>query len=147
MSTPTAARACALFALAASLTGACGGGDDNAPTTATTTDVGAPAPSTTTGAGATATTTTAAGARTIELAYAGGQVSGGVRTESVRVGAMVVLRVTSDVAEEVHVHTYDAMADVAAGRTAEVRFTATVPGRFEVELEKSGRQLLVLEVR
>ncbi|MGH9164439.1 MAG: hypothetical protein ACRDZW_02855 [Acidimicrobiales bacterium] len=62
-------------------------------------------------------------------------------------GDRVRLRVASDVAEEVHVHTYDVMADVAPGTTADVEFTATIPGRHEVELEKAGKALLVLEVR
>lgn len=148
MSRPIAARACALLAFALALTAACGGDDENAsPTTTTTTaEAGGPASSTTTGAPA-STTTTTTGIRTIEVTFAGGQATGGVRTESVRLGETILLRVTSDVEEEVHVHTYDVVADVAAGQTAELRVTATIPGRFEVEMEDRHKQILVLEVR
>ena len=153
MSRTSAARACALI-LAAAFSGACGGGENDSASTTTTSAAGS-GTSTSTGAGTSTTmsTTTTSDAtqsdatQTIDVTYAGGQVSGGVRTETVRVGDQVVLRVTSDVAEEVHVHTYDVTAEVAPGRTQHVRFTATIPGRFEVELEKKGKQLLVLEVR
>jgi hypothetical protein len=152
MSRPIAARVCALLAFALALTAACGGDDDEnaSPTTTTTTtttaEAGGPGSSTTTGAPA-STTTTAAGIRTIEVTFAGGQATGGVRTESVRLGETVLLRVTSDVKEEVHVHSYDVVAEVAAGQTAELRVTATIPGRFEVEMENRHKQILVLEVR
>lgn len=148
MSHPHAARACAVLTLAAALLGACG--DDDVATDPTTTTTAAPAAtsSTTAVASTTSTTpTTAAAAGAIEVVFAGGSVVGGVRTETVRLGDQVRLRVTSDVAEEVHVHAYDVFADVAAGATAELDFTATIPGRFEVELEEQGKQLLVLEVR
>ena len=147
MSLPGAARACALLAVVAMLLAACGS-DEPTATPSTTT---AAAATSTTVDGAISTTapstTTSASVHTIEVTYANGQVVGGVRTETVRLGEKVRLRVTSDVAEEVHVHTYDVMADVAAGQTAEIELTATIPGRHEVELEKKGKQLLELEVK
>lgn len=149
MSLPGAARAGALLAVAAMLLAACGS-DEPTAAPATTTDV--PAASTTvdgtaSATASTTTTTTSDPVHTIDVTYANGQVVGGVRTETVELGQKVRLRVTSDVAEEVHVHTYDVVADVAAGQTAELEFTATIPGRHEVELEKEGKQLLVLEVK
>lgn len=83
----------------------------------------------------------------IEVAYAGGEVVGGVRTVAVRLGDTVRIRLTSDVAEELHVHTYDAVAAVAPGQPSDLEFAATIPGRHEVELEKKHRTLMVLEVR
>jgi heme/copper-type cytochrome/quinol oxidase subunit 2 len=65
----------------------------------------------------------------------------------VPVGQTVNLVVTSDVAEEVHVHGYDRRADVARGQTVTVTFTADIAGIFEIELEKSHKLLLRLEVR
>lgn len=94
-----------------------------------------------------ATTTTVDDTRTIEITYAGAQVAGGIRTETVDLGKKVRLRVTSDVTEEVHVHTYDVIAEMASGGTAELEFTATIPGRHEVEMDNKGRPILVLEVR
>jgi heme/copper-type cytochrome/quinol oxidase subunit 2 len=58
----------------------------------------------------------------------------------------VVLSVSSDVADEIHVHGYDRKANVPAGATASVVFTANTPGVFPVELENSKRQLLQLQV-
>ena len=54
---------------------------------------------------------------------------------------------TSDVADHVHLHGYDLMANVAPGAPATIRFTADAPGRFEIELEDLGLQIAELEVR
>ena len=67
-------------------------------------------------------------------------------SHDVSLGDVVTLRVTSDVADEIHVHGYDIMQDVGAGETAEVTFTADIPGQFEVELEKAGIPLVQLVV-
>lgn len=83
---------------------------------------------------------------TIDVTYAGGKVSGVDGRVSVPVGEPVVLRVTSDVAEEVHVHGYDVKANVPAGGTAEIPLTASIPGTFEVELESTGKLLFQLRV-
>jgi len=93
------------------------------------------------------TTTTNAPGRSIDVAFTGGQVVGGPRKEAVRLGERVRIRVTSDVPDEVHVHTYDLRAEVAPQQPAEVEVSATIPGRHEVELERSSKQLLTLEVR
>jgi heme/copper-type cytochrome/quinol oxidase subunit 2 len=61
-------------------------------------------------------------------------------------GEKVALVVTSDVADEIHLHGYDLSADVAAGGSATIRFTADTVGRFEVELEERGVQLAELQV-
>jgi heme/copper-type cytochrome/quinol oxidase subunit 2 len=62
------------------------------------------------------------------------------------VGSPVVLSVSSDVADEIHVHGYDRKANVPAGATASVVFSANNPGVFEVELENSKLQLAQLQV-
>ena len=90
--------------------------------------------------------TSATEVRAIEVALAGGQVQGGRRTERVELGEEVRIRATSDVAEELHVHTYDRRVELQPSQPAEVVFTADIPGRHEVEFEKSGRQALTLEV-
>ncbi len=81
----------------------------------------------------------------IEVGIEGGQVSGGGRVP-VELGSTVTIRVTSDVADHVHLHGYDVMVDVPAGETAELTFDATIPGVFEVELEDSRIPLLELEI-
>lgn len=138
----------ALLALALTA-GACGdGGDDpDEGVAATTTTTAAP------GAGTTeeSTTTTAAPAAdpdagVIVIDIAGGSVVGGVRREKVTQGDEVTLRITGDVADELHVHTYDVTADLEPGETAEVTFEAAIPGIHEVELEKRHQKVLELEV-
>jgi hypothetical protein len=70
-----------------------------------------------------------------------------VRRFSVRQGRKVVLTVNSALADHVHLHGYDLMADVAPGSPGTIRFTADAPGRFEIELEDRGLPIGELEVR
>ena len=65
----------------------------------------------------------------------GGVPAGGVVRASTDKGDRVVLLVTSDVSDHVHVHGYDLMRDVGPGSPARIAFKATIPGRFEIELE------------
>ena len=57
------------------------------------------------------------------------------------------LVVIADVTDHVHLHGYDLMADVAPGSPAVLNFPADVSGRFEIELEDSGRQIAQLTVQ
>lgn len=86
-----------------------------------------------------------AGGEVIAVSVAGGDVEGGGRKE-VALGGTVTLRVTSDVADHVHVHGYDIKQDVGAGETVEITFDATIPGVFEVELEEARIPLVELQV-
>lgn len=85
-------------------------------------------------------------AQVIDVTVARGAVTGVGARVQVPLNRDVVIRVTSDVAEEVHVHGYDLRADVPAGGTVEIPFTATIPGGFAVEVEKSGKLLFQLRV-
>jgi hypothetical protein len=123
---------------------ACGGDDGSGTAGATTTTAAATTTPTTT---AGPTTTTRPATPVIEVRVAGGKVQGGVRREQVRRGETVVLRVVADVTDHVHLHGYDLMADVAPGKPAEIRFTADLPGVWEVELEDRKQPLLTIEVR
>jgi hypothetical protein len=93
--------------------------------------------------------TTASPPDTVRINYVivDGKPQGGIARDSVARGRTVVITVTSDVAEEVHVHGYDLSADVAPGAPATIRFVADAPGRFEIELENSAVQIAELEVR
>ena len=95
-------------------------------------------------------TTTASGASggtVLAVTVRGGSVVEGASRQRATVNQPVTIRVTSDVADEVHVHGYDKKFDVAPGRTGEVTFVANIPGVFEVEFERSHRLLFTLEVR
>jgi hypothetical protein len=136
--------------------------DDEDETTATT-----PPPAATTTAAATTTdapatteeppppatteappaTTTVAGPAVVRIVVVGGQPEGGIRRASVRRGREVIVRVSSDVADHIHLHGYDLIADVAPGAPAELTFVADVPGRFEIELEDRGVPIADIQVR
>lgn len=85
-------------------------------------------------------------ANVIEVTYSGGQVTGVEQRVPVKLGEQVVIRVTSDVVEEIHVHGYDLYVDLVPGTPAEVAFEATLPGSYEVELHDASRPLFQLRV-
>lgn len=85
-------------------------------------------------------------AREIEVEVEEGRVDG-PSTVRVERGERVRLVVSADVADEVHVHGYDLIADVAPGSPAVIGFRADAPGVFEVELEAAGLLLVQLQVQ
>jgi hypothetical protein len=111
-----------------------------------------PAPPTQPTTGRTTTTPTTTkprptGPTRIRIVVRGGRVLGGLERARVERGERVVLIVRADVSDHVHLHGYDIMRDVSPGRPARLRFRATIPGRFEVELEDRGLQIAQIEVR
>ena len=115
----------------------CGGGDsESADTTSTETTTATEA--TTTETTTTTTPPPPPGPTEIRIVVADGAPKGGIVREKVAKGDRVVLIVESDVTDHVHLHGYDIMRDVAPGKPARLPFKATIPGRFEVELEDRG---------
>jgi hypothetical protein len=84
---------------------------------------------------------------TIEVEYADGEVTVNPSSPEASQGGHVEVIVASDVDDEVHIHGYDIMLDVSLQEPAKVRFTADIPGVFEVELEQSTTFLFDLTVR
>lgn len=82
----------------------------------------------------------------VAVTVADGAVTGDTGRVEVGLGATVRLSVTSDVADEVHVHGVDLYADVAPGQASSVEFVADQPGVFEVELHDAGTVLTRLQV-
>jgi nitrous oxide reductase len=121
----------------------CGGEDEVGTTESTRTQPTLP---TTTDTTTTQTTTEVEQPTFVRVHVVGGVPHGGIVRMTVKKGDRVVIIVTSDVADEVHVHGYDIMRNVAADGTARIRFEATLPGRFEVELEDRGVQIADLTV-
>jgi ABC-type glycerol-3-phosphate transport system substrate-binding protein len=120
----------------------CGSNDSESASTDTTTTETATTTDTTT-----ATTTTDAEKPTeVKVVVVNGSPQGGIVRESVSKDDQVVLVVTSDVADEIHLHGYDKSKDVAAGGTIRLPFKATIPGRFEAELESRGVQIAEITV-
>lgn len=142
MASYAARRARAGLALAVMtllLSVACGG-DDDSPRSASNGTV----PTTV----ARSSDSTPAPARTVlAVTVRGGSVVEGGSRQRATVNEAVTIRVTSDVEDEGHVHGYEKKFNVAAGQTGEVTFNANIPGVFEVEFERSHKQLLTMEVR
>jgi hypothetical protein len=136
--------ALALAGPAAVLTGCAGAAPDSAGSTSSTTAGGAGS-SGTPGTGPSAAASAAEGRR-IEVQVTGGRVTGDTGRVPVAAGEHVTLVITSDVADEVHLHGYDLETRLSPGQPAELSFDATVPGVFEVELHDAGTQLLSLQV-
>jgi glucose/arabinose dehydrogenase len=88
------------------------------------------------------------GADTVTLAFvvADGKATPKATNQPVPLGSDVVLTVTSDVADEIHVHGYDEEENVDAGGTVTIDFTADQKGTFEVETHESGLLLVKLVV-
>lgn len=88
----------------------------------------------------------AAGEQLARFTVQGGKrVAGPERLEVAR-GQAVRIEVTTDAADELHVHGYDKEVELTAGQPGTVAFTADVPGLFEVELHHSGAKLTQLRV-
>jgi len=118
----------------------CGSNDsESASTDTTTTD-------TTTTTTDTTTTTEAEKPTEVKVVVVNGSPQGGIVRQTVSKDDQVVLVVTSDVADEIHLHGYDKAKDVAAGGTVRLPFKATIPGRFEAELESRGVQIAEITV-
>ncbi len=125
------------FALAS-----CGGDDEATGTTETDTTQTTTTESTTT----TSTEPEVEKPTVVRVVVVNGAPKGGIVRRSVDKGDRVVIVVKSDVADEVHLHGYDISRDVAAGGTVRIAFRATIPGRFEIELEERGVQIADLTV-
>lgn len=77
----------------------------------------------------------------VRIVVRGGLPVGGPRRVTVARGRRVILNVTSDVSDHVHLHGYDLMQDVGPGMPARIAFRATRPGTVEAELEDRGVQI------
>ncbi|MFG1862625.1 cupredoxin domain-containing protein [Microbispora bryophytorum] len=62
-------------------------------------------------------------------------------------GQTVRITVTSDTADEAHLHGYDKEAELQPGTPASIEFVADETGLFEMETHESGLQLFQLVVR
>jgi FtsP/CotA-like multicopper oxidase with cupredoxin domain len=80
------------------------------------------------------------------LQMRGGSVVGGAQDIEVARGETVRIVVTSDAADEIHLHGYDITRNAAPGQPARFRFRADAEGAFEIEshvAEDAGRDPLV----
>jgi len=83
---------------------------------------------------------------TCRIVVKNGEPVGGVQELEYSAGEQIRFRVTSDAAEEIHVHGYDIAKDVPAGGTVEFDFPAELEGIYEAELEELGVQIAELRI-
>lgn len=140
--------------LALTVLTACGGDGDptasaspstTAPTTAAPTTAAPTSESPSGGPGCPSRTAPASGTVVATATVTGKKVDAPSRTVTVKVGTRVRVAITSDVADEVHVHTYDVREDVTPGCPSALEFVANIPGTVEVELEE--QKVHVLEIK
>jgi hypothetical protein len=119
-----------------------GGGDDS-----TTTDAATPATTTSTEGGMKSDKVAGLPSPTAPVIdVVDGAPKGGIADLEFEKGDQIVFDVTSDAADEVHVHGYDIEEEVPAGGTAKFDFPADLEGVFEVELHGSETQIAELTV-
>jgi len=83
---------------------------------------------------------------TVTIRVVGGVPQGGIARPKVKKGDRVVIVVRSDTGESVHMHGYDLERPITPGKPVRLPLTATIPGRFEVELHHPDALLAVLTV-
>lgn len=86
------------------------------------------------------------GSRSVSYRVVGSKVSG-PDTISVARDTRLTITVTTDHADELHVHGYDEEVELAAGEPGRVVFVADEVGRFEVETHERDLLLANLVVR
>jgi heme/copper-type cytochrome/quinol oxidase subunit 2 len=97
---------------------------------------------------ATKTTTGPTAPAAQRITIEGGKPVGGVHKITVTKGDTLRLIVSSpDTSQEIHVHGYDLMRDMAPGQPASFKFETKIEGVFEIELEDTATKIASLQVR
>lgn len=95
---------------------------------------------------------TATGARaapnklSMDVVISQGRVKDGAKILKLKRGQTVLLTVTSDLADELHVHGFEKHLHLVPGKTASIEISANRTGRFTVELHRLAMTVGVLEV-
>jgi hypothetical protein len=155
--TPSRTAALALAALPLALLG-CGGSADVAATSSSTaaassTSSGTTAaetstePSSVPPSASTSASTSAETGKRLQITVNGKQVSPAPGTFELGVGEKLTLTVTSDVANELHVHGFDVEQELRPGRPATLELVGKEQGTFEVETHEPALLLTKIAVR
>lgn len=95
----------------------------------------------------TPTTSLELGVKIFELVIKDKKIVSGPETIKVTEGDETTIKITSDEAEEFHVHAYDNSVELEPNKQVTLTFTANLTGRFPFELEESKTDLGALEVQ
>ncbi len=83
----------------------------------------------------------------IAATVADGKINPSTQTIKAKQGQKVMVTVTSDEADELHIHGYDKEVELQAGKPGSVTFTADTKGTFEIETHESGKLVAKLIVQ
>lgn len=111
------------------------------------TEVQTPTPQTTTEQTATPSSIQQSNVKTFELVVKNKKLVSGPKTIKVNQGDEMTIKITSDEAEELHIHAYDNGVELKPGKQTTLTFTTSLSGRFPFELENSKTEIGVLEVQ
>jgi plastocyanin len=85
--------------------------------------------------------------RTIVVTVTGNKVSPAPATVDLGVGEKLTLTVTSDHADQLHIHGFEVEKDLVAGKPLSVTVTGEQPGVYEVETHHPELRLLKIAVK
>jgi plastocyanin len=88
----------------------------------------------------------AAQGHVVDIVVHQGKRVSGPAVIKVQQGDEVTLHITSDAADEFHLHGYNMLMHLAPNRTATLHFAAKLAGRFTFELHKADVELGAVEV-
>jgi hypothetical protein len=85
---------------------------------------------------------------TVDVSISGGKTEPSGKTVKVAKGAEITLKISSDIDDEIHVHsTPDHSFPVTAGQASEEKFSFDAPGTYEMESHKLDKLIAKFEVR
>ena len=125
-----------LFVLAATIAlAACGSSEETNTTSATTATRPGDKPE-----------SASMGGKVPTIVVRSGEPVGGIKQLEYNAGDEIRFEVSSDAAEEIHVHGYDLEKEVVPGKATSFSFPATIDGIFEIELHSTDDQIAELRV-
>lgn len=139
MTTSRISRTLVALSAAALITAGCGGSADDAP--------GSAAPSTPSAATDLTDQQAPPAEPTLEITIEGGEVTPTNAQLEAQVGQPIVIRVNSDAADELHVHSNPEYTFAVAPTNGQMfEFTVEVPGRVDVELHHTHTTVATIAV-
>jgi plastocyanin len=128
---------------------ACGSsGDDPAiSSTSTTSTSSTSSSSSSSSPSASSSSSSSASGRTIAITVKGSTVTPAPTTVDLAVGEQLTLTVTSDHADQLHIHGFEVEKDLVAGTPTTVTLTGAQPGVYEVETHHPELRLMKIAVR
>ena len=124
----------------------CGGDDPASSGTPTTSSAPTGQPSSPPDSPSGPATTAAQADVVITATVAGGKVTPNTQTVKAKLGQSIMVTVTSDEADELHIHGYDKEVELQPGKPGSMTFTADTKGTFEIETHESSKLVAKLIV-